>query len=251
MVSGKRLSGDEVHRFRVMTKRMRAACMLAESVEGVHRSEAARADLRQLAKNFGSVRDGDVLSALVRGYARECAISKNSDFSQWIDARIGEHFEVDVNAGFVDSWSENALPRVIQFWISQRERLEMKPNFYRGTGRTEEKFRRRAKKAMKTDSEEDWHRCRRWAKYLYFQHSTLAEMAGEELPKSIKRLRIFASKLGKRNDLANLRSVIQEERKGSDFNAILKEMKSWIAKRDAAYEESTKDFIFRRLNEKL
>ncbi len=250
LVSGARLSGDQVHRFRVMTKRMRAAWMLADSVDGVEGGEAAREDLRQLAKHFGGARDGDVLSELVGRFLDERKSSNASGFRQWMEACVHEHFQVDANAGYVDLWSEKAVARAIESWSSQREHLEMKPGFMRGIGRTEEKFRRRAKKALKTDLDDDWHRCRRWAKYLYFEYLTLAELADEEVSKPIKRLRVFASELGKRNDLANLKSVIQAERKGSEFSATLKEMKSWVAECDAAYEKSTKDFIVRKLSEK-
>ena len=75
-------------------------------------------------------------------------------------------------------------------------------------------------------------------------------MAGEDVSKPNKRLRVFASELGKRNDLANLKSVIQAERKGSEFNSILKDMKSWVAECDATYKKSTKEFIVRKLSEK-
>lgn len=246
VVTGACLSGDEIHRFRVMTKRLRAAWRMAESVDGVEGGEEACEDLRQLAKKFGGARDGDVILELVRHYVDERKSSLDPEFLEWMDARVREHFQIDGNAGQVDSWSEEAVVRAIGFWASQREHLDMRRSFMRGIGRTEERFRRRVKKALQTDREEDWHRCRRWAKYLYFQYSTLAELADEEISKSVKGLRVFASQLGKRNDLANLKSLIRAERKGSEFATILKDLRSWVNERDAAYEKATKDFVMRR-----
>lgn len=245
MVSGACLSGEEIHRFRVLTKRLRAVWRMVEPVDGVVGGEEARDDLRQLAKNFGGARDGDVILELARRYVDEREMSSESGFLPWMESRIREHFQIDANAGHVDSWSEEAVARAIEYWSSQREHLEMRRSFMRGIGRTEERFRRRVKKALKTDRAEDWHRCRRWAKYLYFQYATLAEMANDEISKPIKGLRVFTSQLGKRNDLANLKSVIQVERKGSDFGATLKDMRTWVNECDAAYEKSTKDFVAR------
>lgn len=246
IVAGACLSGEEIHRFRVMTKRLRAAWRMAESVDGVVGGEEAREDLRQLARKFGGARDGVVILELVRQYADKRGLSLEPEFMPWMEAHIRQHFQIDVDAGYVDLWSEEAVRRAIEFWSSQREHLEIKSSFMRGIGRTEERFRRRVKKALKTNREDDWHRCRRWAKYLYFQYLTLAELAGEEVSKSIKGLRVFASQLGKRNDLVNLKSVIQAERKGSGFGSVLKDLRTWVNERDAALEKSTKDFVVRK-----
>lgn len=247
LVAGACLSGDEIHRFRVMTKRLRAAWRIAESVDGVIGGEAAREDLRQLAKTFGGARDGVVILELVRRYVDERAKSVEPGFLPWMEAHIREHFEINADAGQVDSWSEEAVARAIEHWSSQREHLEINHGFMRGIGRTEERFRRRVKKALKTNCEEDWHRCRRWAKYLYFQYLTLAELTDGEISKSVKGMRVFASNLGKRNDLANLKSVIQAERKGSAFGSTLKDLRSWVNECDATLEKSTKEFVVRKL----
>ena len=248
LVSGKCLTGEEVHQFRVMTKKMRAAWLMAESVDGVTGGNTAREDLKQLAKKFGGLRDGDVLSDLVHRFCKVHSSITDEGFEQWMEARVHDHYQTKAHAGHVDDWCETALARSIEAWSSQRDSLHLRPEFMRGIGRTEEKFRRRAKKALKSDSENDWHRCRRWAKYLYFEYLTLAEMADEDVSKPIKRLRGFASELGKRNDLANLKTLIHAERKGSKFSDTLKEMRAWVNKRDANYEKSTKEYIVHRLS---
>jgi len=90
-----------------------------------------------------------------------------------------------------------------------------------GLARTYSKTRRRAETAARTGSGDDNHRWRKWTKYLRYQLECLGE-PGTELRRRIAGLTALGGSLGKRNDLHNLRSQLEQRNQGNPFGAVFR-----------------------------
>lgn len=239
MKIGVEFSGEEIHRFRVESKRLRAAWKMVELCVGSKKAKCAAFELGLLAKRFGGVRDLDVQRQLVAALVGEGDGALTGGFLDWFDQHLERSFCGSLVDKKVDEGCELLIQRASDHWMSCRESLSDASLLEVAVEKTFDKFCERGGKALKRDVVKRWHRCRRWVKYLYFQNQILAEIGKRKMPVSAKKLRRLGSELGKRNDLANLMESIDTALGGERFVPELKHLKRLALSADAELQKST------------
>ena len=210
---------DAVHRVRVASKRLRAMWQLMRPVIEPQIAQDADARLGGLAAVLSRSRDTHVLADLLtdlrdsdepiyRGAFDRAAALLDSPEGVELDQESTRTALLGGLDGDRDEWRLLVLP-------DDEELVDQ------GLGRTYRKARRRAETAARTGEGDHNHRWRKWTKYLRYQLECLGE-PGTELGRRIAGLKALGGSLGKRNDLHNLRSQLEQRNQGDPFGAVFR-----------------------------
>ncbi len=219
-VSAKRaFTPGAIHQIRVACKRLRAMWQLvrplieppiaqeADERLGARSALLARSrDTHVLEELLTELRDSD--EALYRGTFDRAAILLDRPESVEFDQESTRTALLEALDRDRDAWRLLVLP--------DDEAL-----VDHGLDRTYRKAWRRGETAARTGSGADNHRWRKWTKYLRYQLECLGE-PGTELEHRITGLTALGSSLGKRNDLHNLRSQLEQRKGGDPFGAVFR-----------------------------
>lgn len=204
-------SEEIVHQLRVATKRLRAAWHLVKATDP-ELAKTRRAALRGLSAVIAGQRDRDVLLGLAAELATESG--QHDAFAGLLDSlavspQPSPHISAPVNsireiwAAELSAWRELEPPLADS---TQRRKI------FRYALRTSERravqLTRKALAADKADAEL-WHDWRKAVKRLRYQREFIAAAQGRQLATRDGRLSRLGTRLGERNDLANLIEAVE------------------------------------------
>jgi len=192
---------EAVHQLRVATKRLRAAWKMVASDEGMTR----KAELKKLSAMLAGDRDWFVLVSLSEQLEEMC---HSAPFQNVI-----EHLEQNQPAK-QQAGTQEALEAILEAEKSAWETVQF-DSFREEQNSHRQAIRKSSKKAkaattraqIETDAEV-WHTWRKRVKTLRYQREFLAEIQGRQPGKLDARISLLGTRLGERNDLANLTAVI-------------------------------------------
>ncbi len=203
------LGPDDIHEFRVTTKRLRAYWLLAAPLIGRDRARAYMNDLRDAARIFAGHRDDFVRDTLLQELTT-VRRQKVADAASLICHELfGEEVvqpapplpaEVDVCV--------STLEHDTYRWNRREQELSSPDDgalIRDGLAKTYVKAGRRGRVALTLDTPQGYHRWRRWVKYSYYQHSWLYETLPELGCSRGKLLKRLGSTLGRAHDVHQLR----------------------------------------------
>lgn len=203
-----RLEDEEVvHALRVATKRLRAAWKIGAASVG-EEFETERADvLRELSALLAGNRDLAVLVNLSHELAgrhsepgfEEVIKHLEGKFSTTTDSEATEQIKAMLH-GEINAWGKVTFPTAAD--ETRTHRKAIKKSQLRAKAATTDAIR-------DTDSEV-WHDWRKRVKRLRYQREFLAEIQGRTPGMRDQRISRLGSRLGDRNDLANLTHIVAE-----------------------------------------
>jgi len=221
LINGKKaFEPESIHQIRVSTKTLRALWQLVRPVIEPQIARNANDRLRELAHSLAAARDARVLADLLADLREADEILYHGTFDRAAKLFVDE-----------DDLGDHAAalrPAMLAAIDSDRDdwRLLVLPDdralVEHGLGRAYRKTRRRAETAQRTGSHPDFHRWRRWVKYLRYQFEALFEVAPTGIGERIEDLRTLGRTLGVRNDLAVLRGRLRELGGGDPFGAVFR-----------------------------
>ena len=203
---------ESVHALRVSTKRLRAAWHLVKAVDR-QSAKNRRSALSELSAAVAGRRDHDVLLGLATELAAEC--DSSDAFAPLI-----ETLSQDPDEGTKSSLSPDALRGV---WIAELavwrsldsalcEPARRRKVFREALRKSERRAAQLTRKALanpKADNEL-WHDWRKAVKRLRYQREFIAESQGRQLGIRDGRISRLGTRLGERNDLANLIEAVED-----------------------------------------
>lgn len=201
--------GDEeiVHDLRVATKRLRAAWKIGATATGKE-FETERANvLRELSASLAGNRDLAVLVNLSREIAErhsepgfdEIITHLKSKFSTTTDTGAIEKIKAMITSE-IDAWKKVTFAS--QSDETRAHRQAIKDSHRQAKVATTE--------AIREPDSEVWHNWRKRVKRLRYQREFLAEIQSRNPSIHDQRISKLGSRLGDRNDLANLTHVVAE-----------------------------------------
>ncbi len=206
---------ETVHLLRVATKRLRAAWHLVQELAGKDLARERRASLQRLSSMLSASRDFSVLDGLLQDLAARqtdgriaLALDKVRD-----RMRAPGAFPPGDEENSVDS-SRDAIGAILEEEVEAWHRLEEKaPDHWRRAIRhqlrkSRMRARRDARLALGSTDAELWHDWRKQVKRLRYQREFVATTQGRTPGKIDARISRLGSRLGERNDLANLVALI-------------------------------------------
>ncbi|GAA5494670.1 hypothetical protein Rhal01_00833 [Rubritalea halochordaticola] len=200
------LDEKETHSIRLTAKKLRAAWLLTLPLIGETRCHLACQEMKQLADHFAANRDSTVQSQLVSSLLNS---SSQDNTAEW-ENELREQFFTQscTHQTNLDESPRELIQSNLSHWQSCRDFLNDIQLLRPGLKQTRKKLRHKLTQALKSGSMKQWHQCRKWLKYFYYQKEILAEMESRQPGKSIERLRELGRVLGKRHDLHNLLTMV-------------------------------------------
>ncbi len=198
---------EVVHALRVATKRLRAAWKIGAAAAGKE-IETERADvLRQLSALLAGNRDLAVLVNLSRELAGrhsepgfEAIVDHlESKFSATTDRDAPEAIKVMILSE-IEAWRNVVFDSEEDETRAHRQAIR----------KSERQAKAATKEAMHDTDAEVWHNWRKRVKRLRYQREFLAQIQGRNPGIRDQRISRLGSRLGDRNDLANLTGVVAE-----------------------------------------
>lgn len=207
------LSCEEVvHQLRVATKQLRAAWHLVKTVDP-KLAKTRRAALRELSAAVAGQRDHDVLLGLASQLA---ASSDAADaFAPLVKALTKDPESAHISPVSLDllleGWNaELATWRSLNSPLSDYSACRKK---FRDALRKSERRARKCTRSALADRKADanvWHEWRKATKRLRYQRELIAASQGRQLGIRDARIRRLGTRLGERNDLANLILAVED-----------------------------------------
>lgn len=225
------LSDSEIHSIRIASKHLRAAWTMAEPCVGKRTSKKGKKEMKRLAKHFAGNRDATVQIKLMKSL-----VSKNGDkampkLEDWTKHKVRKHFK---NSHHPDGKfsPDRLIKRATKRWQSCTSLLFDTSQLEAGTVHSHEMLHKKLRKAMRSNKAKHWHRCRKWVKYVYYQHSIIADLLGEEASQYTDLLKTLGSVLGKRHDLYNFQKIISSSKFKKRHRKDLKKLQLWASNED-------------------
>lgn len=199
-----------IHEIRVATKRLRAAWRLVADHAGRSVSKRRRAALTELSGKLSGARDLTVLTRLAQHLAAAQTDGRLAMALDRVVAALIHRHDVAIQAARGD---ETLLREIREAWaaeIAAWESLDLAhPRALRRAIRHElrrslHRARRDTREAARSLDPELWHDWRKAVKRLRYQREFVAASQGREPGKFDARIHRLGSRLGERNDLANL-----------------------------------------------
>ena len=212
-------SPDSIHQTRVACKKLRALWQLMRPVIELQIAQDADARLGGLAGVLSASRDTQVLAELLDDLRDSDELLYRGTFDRaatLLDA--AESVDLDQES------TRTALLGGLDADRDEWQRLVLPDDealFDHGLARTCRKARRRAETAARTGDGDDYHRWRKWTKYLRYQLECLGD-PGIDLQFHLGELKALGSALGRRHDLHNLRSQLERYSEGDPFGAVFR-----------------------------
>ncbi|MCB1234686.1 MAG: CHAD domain-containing protein [Verrucomicrobiae bacterium] len=211
-----------VHRLRVATKRLRAAWRLASGIAGKDLSRARRDALRELSGLLSHARDRAVSLELARKLAENAPeTAERTAFAALLDAFGPNRVESPTQPCWVETLEtvirhlddEIAAWNGLDWSDAKRVRRELRRQLRRSRGRA----RRDCLVARRNgDDPEIWHEWRKAVKQWRYQREFAAALSGRASGPFDARISRLGTRLGERNDLANLAAIADRAlRKGA------------------------------------
>ena len=206
LVEQTRLAPVDVHRLRVSVKELRALWQVLKPFLPGGQADAASRDIARAAKLLAGARDQFVrvktLDKLMRKTGEEDRQSLGHAREQLVALQPESAEEALVTAEIVSLFAQDRERwRRLDVACGRRELIDY------GYGRLYRRGRKRFQRAVESGEDEDWHRLRRWTKYLALALPLVADKGGTQ--KAAKRLARLAEKLGDLHDLDELRYSLQ------------------------------------------
>lgn len=196
-----------VHELRVSTKRLRSAWkMVAEKIDPGLKTSRAEA-----MKEFSALLAGDRDLHVLETLSRELDLKYPEAGFSSVLTYLAENFEGD---------GESASPERVEA-IMEAEKLawgevsfdsfaEEQNNHRRAIRSSLRKAREATHEAVQSKDAEVWHSWRKKVKNLRYQREFLAQIQGRIPGKWDLRISLLGSRLGDRNDLANLTEIAEK-----------------------------------------
>jgi CHAD domain-containing protein len=204
-----------VHELRIATKQLRAAWHLVKAA-GPDLAKQRRAALRSLSAAFASQRDHDVLLGLASELAAES--DNNEAFAVLIESLSRDLALSILNSNDCPLDAEairNGWTEELAAWRSLAPVLEgssLRRKIFRDALRKSASRALHATRAALADPKADaelWHEWRKAVKRLRYQREFIADTQGRQLGILDGRIRRLGTRLGERNDLANLIKAVE------------------------------------------
>lgn len=212
--------GDEtvVHDLRVLTKKLRAAWKIGAEVVG-EELETQRGDvLRELSALLAGNRDLAVLVNLSRELSdrhgepafHEVIYHLQSEFTESADVAVGSLVKEMIESE-IEAWGK------VEFADPAAE-----IRAHRAAIRKSERSAKRATSQALHDNEAElWHTWRKRVKRLRYQRDFLAKIQGRNPGIRDQRISRLGSRLGDRNDLANLTHLVETLGNKPDLRKVI------------------------------
>ena len=205
--------GDEasVHALRVATKRLRAAWHLVK-VAAPGLAKQRRIELRELSAAVAGQRDRDVLIALASELAEESGAADT--FTPLIEVLTREPDKTPDHSPSPEVL-RNGWAAELTAWRSLEQPLAdpaMRRKLFRDALRKSERRSLRATRSALADPKADaelWHDWRKAVKRLRYQREFVAASQGRQPGIRDGRISRLGTRLGERNDLANLIATVE------------------------------------------
>jgi CHAD domain-containing protein len=233
---------DEIHEFRVTTKRLRAYWILAAPAVGRAPAKAHRTELRDAARGLAVHRDEFVMAELLatlvervgRKRGREVVLIADELFGVGEDSAV-ESYDLDV------SEFGRALRVDADCWAASldKEAVATKEALVReGFERTYEKARELGKAAIVLETPASYHRWRRWVKYAYYQYAWFRSEYPDVKAGRERRLKRLGGILGRLHDAHHLLCELDERSlRTSNPKAFRRTRRSLMSLEDELIEE--------------
>ncbi len=198
---------EVVHALRVATKRLRAAWKIGAAAVG-EEFEKERADvLREMSALLAGNRDLAVLVNLSRELAGRHSEPGFEDVVEHLESKFSTTTDTDslesikaMIRGEIEAW------RKVTF-ATEAEETRAHRHAIRDSQR---KTKAATREAIRDTNAEDWHDWRKRVKRLRYQREFLAGIQGRNPGVRDLRISRLGSRLGDRNDLANLTEIVSE-----------------------------------------
>lgn len=209
---------ETVHLFRVSTKRLRAAWHLDRKIAGSSLSKERRKALRGLSACLAGARDQSVLLDLIEDLRH----SEGDLSERATDALNQAEAQLREPPGSRESpavETESVYEQLLLGWKAEKEawrstEARHTPHPRRAIRHQLRQSRRKAEKltrqALKSEDPALWHEWRKSVKRLRYQREFVAAIQQRKPGKTDERISLLGSRLGERNDLANLAHLVDQ-----------------------------------------
>jgi CHAD domain-containing protein len=203
---------ETVHEWRIATKRLRAAWHLVGSANRKF-AKQRRSALRELSASIAGQRDRDVLLSLAIDLQSESDSNSevfNPLLTQLSQNAEEEHLPQSTGEQLRSQWTEEraAWQKIASEFDSSITLRKIFRNALRKSERTALQSTRIALVDAKGDAEL-WHEWRKAVKRLRYQREFIAASQGRQLGVRDGRINRLGTRLGERNDLANLIEAVE------------------------------------------
>jgi CHAD domain-containing protein len=214
------LRGDEpfapesVHKVRVTTKRLRAHWNLVRPELGKKRYRKAKERLRLAARRLAGQRDATVILATLDELAEQARSPKLQRSAKAVREVAAEYLaNREVAAPSTDAQDElvGALETDLSEWSELALGGADATLLEHGLRETYGRARRLGRYAARTQRGADFHRWRRWTKYLMYQLEVLVPLDPERLQPYLRDLKRLGKLLGKSQDFAVAKRLVSED----------------------------------------
>lgn len=199
-----------VHELRVATKRLRAAWHLVKDQAPAGLCKERRAALGALSAKLSGARDLSVLLGLAQHLAASQADGRLAmALDQVVADLVRQHEEVvssGIHSGELVEELRGDLASEIAAWeiIDHGDPQALRRSIRHELRRSLKRARRDTREALRSLDAELWHDWRKTVKRLRYQREFVAAMQDRRPGKFDARVSRLGSRLGERNDLANL-----------------------------------------------
>lgn len=195
------LAPDDVHHLRVSVKELRAFWQVLKPFLPAGEADAASRDIGRAAKQLAGARDQHVrlktLDKLIRKAGEQDRAALSGTREQLVAQQPESAEEPTVTADIVALFAQDRERwQELDVACGRGELIRF------GYGRIYRRARKRFRRAAESGDDEDWHRLRRWTKYLGLALPLVADKGATR--KAAKRYARLAGKLGDLHDLDEL-----------------------------------------------
>ncbi|MCB1231276.1 MAG: CHAD domain-containing protein [Verrucomicrobiae bacterium] len=210
---------EVVHDLRVATKKLRAAWNLVKGLAGSELSRQRREALQHLSAQLSASRDLAVLDSLAQKLAAQ---QTDGEIALALDTLRDQmrtpsgHTAADPELAASDTLSlvRNHLREEIHAWhtLDHHESDHWRRAIRHQLRKSRTRACRDSFEALRSQDPELWHDWRKTVKRLRYQREFVAHMQGRTTGKIDARISRLGSRLGDRNDLANLAALADRYR---------------------------------------
>ena len=207
-------SAESIHQVRVTTKRLRAHWNMVRPELRKKDYLAAKERLRLAAKCVAGQRDATVMLATFDELI-EAAHSAKLRHSLVAVRQAAEEFFAAETAQVPGATERQKLIEALDADRRQWEKLELgradASLLEHGLRDTYARARRSGRFAARGQRSEDFHRWRRWTKYLFYQLEVIERFDPERLSRYIRELKSLGKLLGRSQDYAVTRRLVRDK----------------------------------------
>ncbi len=206
-------SADSIHRIRVATKRLRAHWNLVRPELKKSAYTTAKERLRLAARCVAGQRDATVMLATFDELIDAAPSAKLRHSLVAVRQAASEHFAADT-VELPAAPEQQKLIEALEADRHQWQKLELgradASLLEHGLRETYARARRSGRYAARGQRAEDFHRWRRWSKYLLYQLEILERFDPDRLSRYIRDLKALGKLLGRSQDHAVTRRLVRD-----------------------------------------